>query len=346
MRLLRCCAPPAAVASCVVALSACVERKEHLTIYPDGAVLYQITHRSESMDDLYNGDAVPRIAGGWIARQEIQKDNEGKETISLIAEAQFAPRAKLPANFAMRGEGDADLYLQFPTTVTVEQRPDGWYYHFARTYPARSYAQIEMLRDRLVQQPLSDLKSLEPKDWTPAERIKVVRALANFETEKLLTFARSAYVKAAPGAPQDGWLAVRRYVHDCLEQTDYESLAKLLEPRVAEDQVQSQEAMIQVESDKFHALLSEHLQEGLRTLAGLDGSQTSLVMAEYDRCKRAFDVTEDLGDDKFEIKVDMPGVIVESNADSTDGQSATWSFDGQIIRDREIELLVTSRVAK
>ena len=335
-----------AAASCFLALSGCVERKEHLTIYPDGSVLYEIAHRSDSMDDLYKGDAVPRIAGGWIARQEIEKDNEGKETIKLLAEAMFGPRAKLPANFAMRGEGDADLFLQFPTTVTVEQRSDGWYYHFARTYPARSYAQVEQLRERLVQQPLSDLKSLEPKDWSPDDRVKVVRALADFETEKLLTFARAAYVKAMPDAAQDGWLAVRHYMRDCLDQTDYQSLAKLLEPREAENEVEAQEAMIQAESDKFHTLSLEHLQQGLKTLAGFDGSQASQVMAEYDRRKRAFDVTEDLGDDKFEIKVTMPGVIVESNADSTDGQSATWNFDGQIIRDREIELLVTSRVAK
>jgi hypothetical protein len=48
-------------------------------------------------------------------------------------------------------------------------------------------------------------------------------------------------------------------MHDCLEQIDYESLAKLLEPREAENDDRSAEAMIHAETDKFHAVSLEHL---------------------------------------------------------------------------------------
>lgn len=60
---------------------------------------------------------------------------------------------------------------------------------------------------------------------------------------------------------------------------------------------------------------------------------------------RAHDVTADLGDDAFKIKVIMPGEIVGTNADTVAGSACTWSFGGERFRDRAVELLVSSRLA-
>jgi hypothetical protein len=331
---------------CCVFAAGCVERKERLNISPNGSVHYIVQHKSDSENDLFEGDAVPRAIGGWIASQEIERDENGKETYLLKAEALFVPGAKLPSNFAFRTDADADLNLQFPTSVTIEERRDGTYYHFARAYLPRPWAQIQALEERHVQGPLKDLAEIDPEQWTPAQREFAVRALATFETEKMLVFARSAFLHTTPDAPQDGWLAVQHQLRAALNNLDYRVLAKLLEPREATEDEKARDEAIQAELNGFETSLTDQLKQALFTEANYNGSQFNSFMLEYDRRKKHQQISEDLGDDKFEITVEMPGLVVASNADEVAGGTAKWTFDGGIVRDRELELLVTSRVSK
>lgn len=326
-----------------LANSACVERKEHLTIRPDTSVLYQVIHKADSLEELYDGDAVPKIAGGWMAEQRQEKDDEGKTTFTLVAETAISPAANLPANYALPADADADLYLQFPTTLKVEQRADGTYYHFDRVYPARAWAQIEFLQKQLVQEPLEGLPS-DMHDWTPQQRLDVIHALATFETEKMLIFARSAFLVITPDAAQDRWLAVRSEMHDCLARLDYNALSRLLEPKDDLLDQQKQGQAIDDETKRFEQALIDRLNDAMKTLAGYEGAQLAGFKRQYQREKRFYEITQDLGDDKFEITVEMPGAITAGNADSTSATAATWTFTGKMLRDRELELMVTSRV--
>lgn len=335
-----------ALAVCMIIPAGCVERKERLNISPNGSVHYVITCKSDSDVDLYEGDAVPRAVGGWIASQDVQEDADGKKTYVLKAEALFAPGAKLPANFGLRTDADADLYLQFPTMVKIEQRRDGTYYHFARTYMPRAWAAIAALEERHVQGPLKELAEIDPDLWTPAQREMAVRSLATFETEKMLVFARAAFLRATPEAPQDGWLAVQQHLRESLNNLDFRGMIRLLSPRPATEDEKARDEAIQAELKGYHELLTDQLKQALLVLAGYNGSQYNAFMVEYDRRKKFFDISEDLGDDRFEITVEMPGVIVASNADDAGGNTAKWTFDGGIVRDRELELLVTSRVSR
>ncbi len=47
-------------------LAGCLERKERLVVRPDGSVKITVNHSSESWDDMYLGDAWPRLEGGWL----------------------------------------------------------------------------------------------------------------------------------------------------------------------------------------------------------------------------------------------------------------------------------------
>ena len=62
---------------------------------------------------------------------------------------------------------------------------------------------------------------------------------------------------------------------------------------------------------------------------------------ELERGRRA---REDLADDAFKIAVTMPGAIVGHNGDRIEKGAVVWEFTGEMLRDREIELMVTSRV--
>lgn len=329
-----------------IAMPGCVERKEHLTITPGGSVLYRIEYKSDSADDLYGGDAVPRLADGWIAAQNIERDENGKETYILAAQMVFPAGVKLPSHYASRTDPDADLFLQFPTTLTFEQRRDGTYYHFSRAYSARPWAVINSLRERIVEAPLEELKDIEPAHWTQPQLMMVARALATFEVEKMLLLARGAFKQATPDVPQDGWLAVQDHMRDCLNHLDYQRIARLIEWQEQEPEDELRQNAVNAELKVMADLLDDQLKQGLFTLAGFNGSQYNLFMMEFDRRMKALAVTEDLGDDRFEIIVEMPGQIVATNADEVGGSTVKWTFDGQIIRDRELELMVTSRVAR
>ena len=60
--------------------------------------------------------------------------------------------------------------------------------------------------------------------------------------------------------------------------------------------------------------------------------------------KKRREVTEDLQDEKFEIRIQMPGQIVAHDGDEVEGSTVTWKFDGKAMNDRPQTVRVTSRV--
>jgi len=330
----------------IVLLASCVERKEHLSISPEGRVWWEVTHDTDSLPDLLDGDAVPRVEGGWAAEREEKQDEEGKVSYRLHAVAAFGPKHKLPSNFALPSETDGDLYLQFPTTVTFERRRGETLCHFHRAYLARPWAAVQQLRERLVDSQIADLKDIEFDQWTPQQRQTVVRAMVNFEVHKLLLLAREAYLDAASDKPQDGWLAIRNEMLGCASLVDVAAIAQMLEPVESEVEQQAIDAMVQAETENFATALREKLIQSAKDLAGFDGSKTNQFMAAYDRLVRLYEITEDLGDERITITVTMPGPVFASNAESTAGNTVTWTVDGQMMRDQDVELMATSAVAR
>ncbi len=86
------------------------------------------------------------------------------------------------------------------------------------------------------------------------------------------------------------------------------------------------------------------LEAALRDAARFDGGQMRTFQRHYEVQRRSHDVTEDLGDDAFEISVIMPGEIVGANTDTVTRSRATWRFGGERFRDHSMELLVSSRL--
>ncbi len=118
----------------------CVERKERITIRPEGTVLVEASFSTGSFNELYgdDGDAVPSLAGGWLVEDSIEIDDKGENHYQLKAEAIFPPQIELPQNYAALGDTTPDVYLQFPTTLIIENRDEGSYYKYRRTYDRRS----------------------------------------------------------------------------------------------------------------------------------------------------------------------------------------------------------------
>ncbi len=326
-----------------LSIAGCVERKQHITVEEDGTVRMEVRHETESYNELHKGDAIPSLAAGWLVEEQVETDAEGEKKYRLIAEAVFAPEVAIPANFAPPNDPSADLYLQFPTSVTIEDRRDGRYYHFARTYPGRQWAHIKVLEKRLLDDRIkdADLKGKKPEDMTHEERLLVIRAFAEFEVAKMLTFARAAFGEITPDAAQDGWLIVHRSLLTVPAELDYDAIAALL---ASDEEKDERDEALEAEAEKFEAEAMDRLRQGLRQACGYGATRLSRFMERYEWHQHTYEITQDLGDDSFEITVEMPGEIVGSNAATTDGNQVTWKFDGTMIRDRDLELLVSSRV--
>ena len=110
-----------------------------------------------------------------------------------------------------------------------------------------------------------------------------------------------------------------------------------------EDEQERDEAL-EAEGSRWEQRTLKRLQDAVREHCGYGGRQMSDFLRRYERKRRFFEITGALGDDAFEITVALPGTIVGSNADSTEGDRATWKFSGQRFRDRDLELMATSRL--
>ena len=337
-RTISCCLTVIAVAMLV---AGCVDRKERITIRPEGTVLLEADFSTDSFNELYgdDGDAVPSLAGGWLVEESIEVDDDGDNEYHLRAEAIIPPEISLPSNYAPLGDPTPDVYLQFPTTITVEDRDDGTYYHFRRVYERRSWADLATRRRLILDEPLKQMEGKELGEMSPQEQTKVLRAFVDFEVAKIMTFARSAYLETTPNAPQDDWLFVHEDLMRLKSEVDYVRLLTIL---AIPDQEERDEAL-QEEAERWEEAAAHRLQKTIRTNGRYGGSQLRSFLQRYEWHKRYHKISEDLGDDSFEITVDMPGEIVASNADSVGQRTATWKFDGTQMRDRDIELMVTSR---
>ena len=321
-------------------LFGCLERKEHITIKEDATVVIQADFSTDSINELLEGDALPSMQAGWLTEDSVQEDEEGKKTFHISARAIFPPDIDLPQNYAALDDVNPDLYLQFPTTLKIEQRDDGTYYHFRRKYERRSWAHLETLKKQLLNEPLEKFQGRELEDLSKNDLTKLLKAFIDFESAKLITFARKAFLEVSPDLPQDHWLYVHQSMNQFKNEVNYDRLLALMK---IPDKQERDEAL-EEEAEQWELAAINRLRKALKEYCHIGGSQIKTFMKRYDWHSRYYKITEDLGDDTFEITVEMPGEIVASNANSVKGNEATWKFDGTQIRDRDLELMVTSRL--
>jgi len=111
-----------------------------------------------------------------------------------------------------------------------------------------------------------------------------------------------------------------------------------------EDDALREEAL-EEEASAFEASLITSLRGTLLAMDGVGLGDVNAFLRRIDWQKRYYEITEDLGDDKFAITVNMPGEIVGHNGDEAADRGVTWKFSGEGMRDDVIELMVTSRLA-
>lgn len=329
----------AALLAAVVTVTGCLERAERLTIRPDGSAYIELNYRSESLSEIYEGDAVPTPGGGWAVEERESESRDLKTKYELHAVRVVDASSPLPSSYAVPGEEESSQALQFPTALVMESRGGAMYYHFHRTYEPRRWAYVQLKKRELIEEPLKALEGKEQSDLSEAEKAAVLRGFAMFEVEKTLIFAREAHLSAASELPQDWWLVFEMDLRSMPDAIDYADLIKVLE---AEDD-ESGEAF-RAETERWQEEVDARVEKSARDLLHYSPGQFNRFLAEFKKRKNEYAVSEDLADDVFKITVDMPGKIIASNASDISGAAAKWEFSGQQLHDNAVELMVTSVV--
>lgn len=335
----------AAVLGGLLISSGCVERNEGITVARDGSVTIELQYEG-TPEELAGGDAMPSAASGWQVKRTVKEENDKIKHV-LESIRRFEPREQLPRSFASTDDPDAGLYLDFPTTVRVERRPDGLYYYFHRTYTARPWAYVQHWQELCFDHEVKKLSDKPLDELTPEEREKIVKAAASFEALKQVEFTKIAMDESHPDLPVEHWLVARRALIDVY--TDNHDFEEIIETCATLPE-QERGDCFDEEAERLLAMGYDAFVASLQLDAGLDDTGIQRFEDAYRRARRFFEITESLGGHVFEIDVRMPGTIVAHNAlddkveqDQTTS-TVTFQFDGKAFRDRTHELIVVSHV--
>lgn len=324
----------------ILAASGCLERKETITVMHDGSAEIALAFTGETKD-FKTADSLPSAAAGWDVTWEIRKKKGDDEERVLHSRRVFAAGTELPGSYAADDDADGDLAVAFPTTVDIEERPDGTYYHFRRTYTPRAWSNVRFWNDYFIDDDIKKLGDKPSEDLTMEERVKIMRALTNIEAYEQVEHARTALGEIDPELSQDRWLAVRRAVLDVYDTIDLAAFVRQYEDLAQEER----DKVIDAEGERYEALAKDAMVRALQDGAGYDNGAAAAFLNAYDRADRRYKITNQVGGHKFIITVQMPGEIVDHNAQKVDENGAHWEFDGSAFRDRAYPLMITSRVS-
>lgn len=321
----------------------CVKRAETITVHKDGSVRLEIKVEGDRADMESGAPAIAR-APGWKFAERLEKDDEGKETVIRTASTTIPPRGTIPATYPTNDpEGEA-MAVQHPTTLIIERRADGTYYHFRRVFEARPWAYLNYYQQKLIEEPLEQAGDTPPEEFSPEKKRELVQNIIRLEAMKHLTHARRVALSLDPPMRQDYWVQIYQAVQDTLERVDTDDVLKLLDASLGADE--SDEAVdeqLTELADELNKQFTDAIRKELLRL-GMSGRYATAFGESIEEENRRFAITEDYGDELWGVYLSMPGRLVGHNGDRVRKGKIEWSLDGKGFYDRQVELLATSVV--
>lgn len=327
-------------AATLLLLPGCLERKEKITVTPDGAVRMELTYKGDA-GDFNAGDALPDAGAGWQVVDETRIRDNGDEERTREAIQEFAPGAPLPDSFADPAGSEYAVALRFPTSLEVEVRDDGTYYHFKRVYTPREEARYTVLRElkKDMYKELDALTDKDPSVLTDAERSRIVEILRTVESFKRTEFVRTGAAALEDVWPQHYGLLLRQALLNHFAQIDISPVLDLM----AQPDSPRRDADINAYAARVIEEARAAIELELHELQVPEDQATRFLTAcDEEEARRA--VTEDVGDENWKVTVVLPGTIVAHNGDKVEGDAITWEFPGKALYDREQTLMATSFV--
>jgi len=126
----------------------CIKRSETIRIEPDGSAHLRVVFDGDP-DDISEGDAMLNEPGPWSVKDTVELKDDGSEKLIRAATLTVQPGEKLPEQYCPGDSDLSDVALTMPTSLLIEERPDGTYYHFKRVYQRRDWARVDYFRQEL-----------------------------------------------------------------------------------------------------------------------------------------------------------------------------------------------------
>ncbi len=368
---------PTAFFAATLLLPSCLENEEEIEIYADGSVRVELSVEGH-VHDLAGGYAVP-LHGPWIPSldattqkwlREVGDDtgragtrdrvrrvdwpkrpDERQARIRLSSAATFASVEDWPQTLAPADETYRDAYLRRSAHLQITRRGQRNVYEFTRTYHGAEHARQDVHARAQARIPNELLEKLDSKTRLTAPEWELVQAIAREEYAGAATrFVRAAclglYTDGDATLAPDDLDAICQQVRDAVSRTiDLREFIEFWNFAIdaTEEQIDAIDAPDPIET----------LDERART-ATRDAFATALAATDLDPESRngirfalesgftAFDHATDLTDEKFHVKLRMPGRIVGGNYDRIEEDRAVWTFEGRNLNDRDRVLRAVS----
>lgn len=318
-------------------LPGCLEREERITVRADGSL--DVRHEIHGDRADLDGGAARLPAPPHFATRRFDRAVDDKTERVLEAAARFRRAEDVPTTFAAADDPLAAAALTFSTTLVVRDESDRTVYLFVRRYRPRAWARYHHHFRRAIPEELeARCKGTSIEDLPDDDRRAALRGLADYERRKVREWMRLALDETTidAGTREDAWLTAARAV-------DAYHAANLglprLEALLAQPKAAQQDAADAIERD-----MERHALDAAMRVLGPAGVSRRDVAYRVALAHEAFRVTDDLGDEAFTVRVEMPGRLVDDNGDAREGNTVRWAFDGNALRDRTVVLVARSVV--
>jgi len=307
----------------------CVRRREQITVMPDGSGWATVIVEGDP-EEVLTGDAMPSDALGWTtAERRRVAQKEGDEKLVRVAVRRLAVGETMPPSYAGPDTKLAHVALRFPTEMVVQRRDEGTYYHFRREYAPRRAAQIDYHRKQVMES--DEIKAIgqkPPAEMSEAELATLASAFIRFESARMGEFVDLAALSLTPPPSADVWATARNRVMEVYQKPDLvQQVTSIVQSYGGQETVALEQ--------RLRKQTTEALRSSLQN-SHLSRDAVDSFMDAWDRVRLEFEVTEDLGDEEFEVHLTLPGRIVAHNADSAP-ETATLATDADEVRDEGCE---------
>ncbi len=342
----------------------CLENEEELEVRPDGSLRVTVTAKGD-LSDFTDGYPVPldprwklvsADAERWVrelgadtgsaaVRRRLSEvdwspEKPGRDDeLELSVERAFASVDELPRGFADESDAYRSAYLQRSAALQIRSVGGRRVFVFERTFHGFDYGRFDVgtrmeLPDEL------ELKLKDERPLTAEERGLIAeKAVAAYE-EVAVEFTRDALLglytegdaslpaRAVPAILEEARAATRVAVSS-------ERLARVL------DLVEQKGGEVGPALEALEADWRAGLRAALGTALAREGvavpsRNAALYALEWEFT--AFDHYSDLADEKFVVRVKLPGAIVGGNAEDVEEDTARWEFEGGELQGKDVVL--------
>lgn len=363
-----------AVGLIALCLPACLENEEEITIQPDGSAAVRLEAKGRA-DDFTDGYPMPlrapwipadnatlewlRVLGpdtGSAAVREnlrLSKSQSGgidpsKDT-QLEVGARFPSVEDMPRWFAPEDEPYRTAYLERETHLSITHKGTRTVYDFERSFRAREFQRFDVWSlmkqelDEDVRKKVEDSQELTAEERTAvvSEAVSALRKAAN---ALVLDALGSLYTQGDASLPAQSTIRARSAIAGAVEGlVTHDRLGALLDLLIRtagkrdlekkEDEARGGQELAELERE-IRDTLRHELELSLQR-EGADVATRNAILGRLEWRFSACDQTSDLGDEKFEVWVKLPGTLVGGDYDDVDEGRAHWTFSGEDLRDRD-----------